>query len=721
MSRRPGRWPGRRRRHAPRRKPRRRLRRRERAEALAQQDYINRVNRAYREVQDDNVALAEDLLHGCPTGRRGWEWHFVERLCNAERLTLDLGNASVNALAFGPDGSWAVSGSGGTSSVGPSRRRADRRRVGHRDRPPPEDLARGQGSRLQRGRQPGRAEGRGGVRRRAWSWCGTPPPARSRGRGDEPPLYAMSVAFSPDGKSLAVGYGYYSGDAGREGQDPGRRVRGGDQVVPRPPGGVNELAFHPGGKRLAVAGSGVVEIWDLDTATKVRDLKGHTKWVYGVAFSPDGKTLATGGWDRTVKLWDVDAGGERSTIFAHEGFVLDLAFSPDGHNLATASEDRSLKLWEVPSGRLLAAFHGHTDFVQAVAFRPGGREVATGSLDGSLRFWDLRASRPVVVEHSGWVDAWRSAATGSGSSRSPDVTRTAADTTKGWNPLTGEIDPALAGSPLASPPAGFVAGSGLRADRPPRAPSASWSPRSAPTGGAGGPSRSKEYATSAVVIRDATTGRVVHTLTGHSADVVSATFSPDGRRLATASYDRTIKLWDTATGQDVFTLRGHTAGVVSLAFSPDGNLLVSGGIDNTARVWNATPLPSRAIAEHDARYQRKITMLEQLKATTDDAQRAEVLAGAANGAWPPSPSARPSSRAREPPAPVPARPRPGGGPGRLRRPARSAGHAQDIRWRGRSLAGRGHRRILSDGPRVDRRSAKTRGVREHGRRRQRHE
>src|SRR4051794_31348185 len=83
-----------------------------RTEQLAREDYVNRVNRAYREVQDDNVALAEDLLHGCEPKRRGWEWLFVERLCNSERRVLDLGNASVNTLAFSPDGTWAVSGSG---------------------------------------------------------------------------------------------------------------------------------------------------------------------------------------------------------------------------------------------------------------------------------------------------------------------------------------------------------------------------------------------------------------------------------------------------------------------------------------------------------------------------------------------------------------------------------------------------------------------------------
>ena len=121
------------------------------------------------------------------------------------------------------------------------------------------------------------------------------------------------------------------------------------------------------------------------------------------------------------------------------------------------------------------------------------------------------------------------------------------------------------------------------------------------------------------------------TLIGHTADIVCAAFSPDGRRLATASFDRTIKLWDTATGHDVSTLRGHTAGVVALAFSPDGNRIASGGIDHTARVWDATPLSTEALRADDDRYHRKIATLEQLKGTQDDAQRARMLAS--GGQW----------------------------------------------------------------------------------------
>src|SRR5579864_4225433 len=90
----------------------------EKAELLAQEDYVNRIDRAYREVQDDNVALAEDLLHGCPRERRGWEWHYVKRLCHPERLSVEVPAGSVSAIAFSPDGGEIATGSGGQFSRG---------------------------------------------------------------------------------------------------------------------------------------------------------------------------------------------------------------------------------------------------------------------------------------------------------------------------------------------------------------------------------------------------------------------------------------------------------------------------------------------------------------------------------------------------------------------------------------------------------------------------
>ncbi len=607
----------------------------EKAEQLAREDYINRVNRAFREIQDDNIALAEDLLHGCEPERRGWEWHFVERLCNSERRVIDLGNSSVNALAYSPDGTWAVSGSGENPmhtsgaetpldvwDVSSGRRR--------------KTLPGARGTVYTVAVSPdGKKVAAGFSNGLVVVWDVAT--GKSIWTRNDPGLNAMGVAFSPDGKSLAAGYGGYSGN--QVGRAKVWDVATGKEIkaFPGPRGGVSKLAFHPDGKRLALAGSELVEVWDLETGGKLQDLKGHAKWVYCLAYSPDGKWLATGGWDNTVKLRDAATGVEVLTIFAHEGFVLNLAFSPDSRTLVTASEDRSVRLWDVPSGRRSATFHGHTDFVWAVAFRPDDREIATGSMEGSIRFWDLRTSRPVVVPHSGWVERIAFRRDGLRVLSDAGRFRTDALPTKGWDPVTGELDATLDGTRFERLPVDFQRGPLGHMERlgsnHPSVTSPDGRLVATPRGveGSVSASRSKEYSASSVIIREAASGNVVQTLAGHSADVVSLGFSPDGKRLVTASFDRTLKLWDTTTWQDVFTLRGHTSGVVSLAFSPDGTRIVSGGIDFTARVWNATPLAPEAIAEHDARYRKKVETLAQLKATTDEARRAEILA--ASGQW----------------------------------------------------------------------------------------
>jgi WD40 repeat protein len=443
----------------------------------------------------------------------------------------------------------------------------------------------------------------------------------------------MSVAFNPDGQSLAVGFGQYSQD--KTFQVKLYKVTTGQETVtfPGPKGGVNALAFHRDGRRLAVAGSELVEVWDVEARTKVRELRGHAKYVYSVAFSPDGRWLATGGWDRTIKLRDAATGEERLTIFGHQGFVLALAFSPDSRCLASTSEDRSVRLWEVPTGRQIGVLHGHADFVQAVAFAPDGRELASGGLDSTMKVWDRRTSLPVVFDqHTGWVIRLAFRRDGRRVVSEAGGYRVEGESTKGWDPVTGALDPALTGifpdklgdeylppSAYLVPPQPATSPDGTRLARV-------WAGAAFPT-----PNRSKTYENSAVVVLDAATGRVLHTLVGHTADVVGMAFSPDGRRIATASFDRTVKLWDVATGREVFTLRGHTAGLLELAFSPDGRRLVSGSIDFTARVWDATPLPAEVLRAQDARYQQKIQALGALARATEDFQRAETLAR--SGRW----------------------------------------------------------------------------------------
>jgi WD40 repeat protein len=451
---------------------------------------------------------------------------------------------------------------------------------------------------------------------------------------------AMSVTFSPDCKLLAVGFGEYSAS----GVHPVKLydVATGRETLtfPGPKGGVNKVAFHPDGRRLAVAGSEVVEVWDIVAHAKVYELGGHSNWIYGVAFSPDGKWLATGGWDRTIKLWDASSGAAGLTIFAHDGFVLDLAFSPDSRSLASSSEDRSIRLWEIPSGRQIGVFHGHTHFVWALAYAPDGSELASGGVDSSFKIWDRRRSLPVVfMEHThAGTGIWyrrdgRRIITFS-SSTSGQAIR------KGWDPSTGELDPTLTDLdrvtfgteylpyavpiepglhplPSATSPDGRLFVSVLSDNASPS--------ESDP--------RSVALASSTVVVREVGTGRILHTLVGHTGDVICIVFSPDGQRIATTGYDRTVKLWDTATGREVFTLRGHTAGVIALVFSPDGNRIVTAGLDDTARVWDATPLPANHLGLREVHAQQKKMELKRIR----ERIRPEEFANVSNSLPPKAP------------------------------------------------------------------------------------
>jgi WD40 repeat protein len=436
----------------------------------------------------------------------------------------------------------------------------------------------------------------------------------------EPALpQAMGVAFSPDGKSLAVGFGVYSGRGVHPVKLYDAATGQGTTTLPGLEGGVNDLAFHPDGRHLAVAGADLVEVWDIVAHTKVHALRGHSRWVYAVAFSPDGKWLATGGFDRTIKLRDAATGEERLTIFGNGGAVLDFAFSPDSRSLASTGGDRSVRLWEIPTGREICVFHGHTDAVQAVAFAPDGRELASGGLEGTTKVWDLRMSLPLVVPvgPTFWFrrDGRRFIFIYKAPVRGQVIT-------KGWDPGTGEQDPRLTGLdrtsigdeyieyPIPSNP-GVPPPSATSPDG--RLHARVLSSFSVFEFG----SRSKSYTTSTVEVRDLKTGRVLYTLIGHTADVVFIAFSPDGRRVATASYDRTAKLWDTATGREVFTLRGHAGEVFGLAFSPDGHRIVSMSFDGTARVWDASPFPVEVLQSREARYRQKQTELKALGERSD--------------------------------------------------------------------------------------------------------
>ncbi|MCA6091055.1 WD40 repeat domain-containing protein [Streptomyces sp. SCA3-4] len=266
---------------------------------------------------------------------------------------------------------------------------------------------------------------------------------------------------------------------------------------------VNTVAYSPDGRTLATGSDDhTVKLWEAGSGKALATFRGHTDSVNALAFSPDGRTLASVSHDRSAKLWDVATHKTLATLLGHQGAVLSVAFSPDGRTVATAGHDRTIRLWDVATHRQTAALTGHTQQVMGLAFSPDNRTLASACNDHTVKLWDTAASKESATLE-GHTDAVMSAAF------SPD----------GRTLVTAGVDHTAR-------------------------------------------------------LWDITTARPLATLTGHTGTVARAAFFPDGRTVATAGHDRTVRLWDTATGETTATLAGDQP-LNGLDISPDGQRLAT--------------------------------------------------------------------------------------------------------------------------------------------------
>jgi hypothetical protein len=149
------------------------------------------------------------------------------------------------------------------------------------------------------------------------------------------------------------------------------------------------VAFSPDGRWLAAGWGNNVVLWDAASYREVQKFRGHQSEITSLAFSPDSHLIATASLDRQVKLWDVASGAEVSSLIGHADATTGVAFSPDGRLLASSSADGLAKVWDVSRGVEIGSLSGHTGTVTGVAFSPDGQTLATSSIDGQIKLWDV--------------------------------------------------------------------------------------------------------------------------------------------------------------------------------------------------------------------------------------------------------------------------------------------------------------------------------------------
>jgi len=331
---------------------------------------------------------------------------------------------------------------------------------------------------------------------------------------------------------------------------------------------VESITFSPDGKKiLSGYHDGTIKIWDITTGLDIITISGYTTGVKSASFFIDGKQIVNNSnWQ--IRFWDVTTGRE-NRVFPDDTDIINL--SPDGKQVLAGSSStfgyNAFRLWDVANGQVIKTFQGYPDGLFALCFSPDGKQALSGHHGGPVRLWDV-GNGNVIKTFMGLEDY--SASSVKFSPNGKYVLEGAIYSRlysgeygliKLWDVATGReihtiLDQRLPGTEsVAFSPDGTKIVSG---------------------------------AEKTLKLWDTATGREVRTFFGLSSDMMSVTFSSDGKQIASGLYDGTINLWHTDTGREIRTFLGHKSWINSITFSTDGRQLLSGSKDGTTRLWDVS-------------------------------------------------------------------------------------------------------------------------------------
>jgi WD40 repeat protein len=607
----------------------------EKAEQLRHSLYVNSIQLADAKYREGNASQVRSLLDACSEDLRGWEWNRLNYIADQAAMTLQP-NSNVYTAVFSHDGKRAISGDdeGKVQIWDLATGQEIRKLLGHKSAvcsiavsPDDRHIVSGSWDKTIRiwdaenGKElktihdkdifygcflsvaysmDGKLIASAVTSKRIRVWDSATGAEMMAIRSNN---YINCIAFSRDGNHIISGDNvgnitFWEVTSGRE-----------LMVIHAYQDRVRAIAVTLDGSRIASVGGEKdmgIKVWDAKTGNLVTTPRGNDTRAFSVAFSPDGKYVASGGADNLIKIWLTGTGKEVTTFRGHEARVTSLTFRQDGERLMSGSDDGTIKFWDMGIERGALKLDARNGFcVRSIAFSPDGKRLVSSSEYGTTTLWDINNgveiatlqqkggnaifspdgryiasfSRGVIKILDVYTDMEIATLRGnkprvSSLAFSSDnkhilvATRSIAET---WDAVDGALqvwDVVTGKETMKLTLPSFVA------------MSVAFSPdqKHIVLGGLNG----------VIKVLDATTGAEVMALMDHEGFLIrSIAFSPDSRRIASGSYDGTVKIWDATSGCILATLRGHGDIVISLAFSPNGQRIISGSRDGTAKLWSA--------------------------------------------------------------------------------------------------------------------------------------